>query len=949
MQTSDESSQPSPTSPLAANSPIPSPSTANQYTDEIPSAPTGLLADSPTHSEHSLSLPNSPARPLPPPIESLFTTGDSDESERSDGSSEGEQSAPGGEADFSAFRRARAKKRLVFNDVTKKSAPRAKVKREDPKSIHCETQRMIRESQVRIPDYQPPVISLQDVIKKLPKLTKPDNNTDTFVSLSTPPVSHPTQITSTPLPKRVLPSSDETDELPDIDFASEQPIQRLELTTFCDQTDKCIATRDQQKPTLNQPTLSLPNDFTQLNLATNSLESFKSRFIQHSLPPSKPSPAPAVSESADSADPLLPPDALSALARKPGAAHCFLRERLRQSLLAKRVQEHEDMKARLRYENEEYFPSEGSCSETEDIGIENGNEMQETGMENENEEPQPETLVDNPDVTSSSSDSDSETGSETSESGESEGDTSDSEGEMEECIKIPSMKAKRQEVNEESDTGDEESRLSADNIGDRSAVTLEDEVPQPLQTESTSQPCSQELIHGPNLSQSIHIETSNHEIIAEDGNGKEFEDSSLINSSLNYLPYSDKFNDYNARDTFKIPSGFQLSHSQSQCGIPEGLKDLCDPTQDEEGEELLPFICSGRFTQPTQTEVARRDDVERLSPVTAVDSNQLDETVDADIPVLAPRKMRVKDQLRLKRYRRLAEFEEREAELSGSDPELEGSECGSEFGEELDEYESEEGDFDPVESEEVERLNAKYYNRVMLEDDAANMELLKEKFLPEQAIVEDGLRMKNGLFRKRKFNFDADEASSSATCEWDEGGREQDTDQLVTQERRRRRVEREEYMARKSASSISDLAYGDTRTLPLVDKPNITRTMSCDNKPTGPVIPSIRKSLGKHNSLLSLNFSHMINKLDPNILSDSSSDSKFVGRKAFVFQTTRSLEGTESSSVPSLSKSVSVPNASNPAIKKVHHFNKTKKQPELTKEIAFLKPNSSVFHLLNVN
>ena len=926
MQTPNKSSPTFPTSPLAANSPNPYLSTS-QCTDTMPA---GLIADlSPTHSEHSVAPPNSPVRP--PPMDSLFTTGDSDCSDSSEGEPES-----GGQVGFSSFHRARAKKRLEFNDVTKK---RARPKRVDPVSVHSETQRMIRESRIKIPDYQPPVISLQDVIRKLPKLTKPVTNSDTFVPPSAPPVFLPTQTTSTPFLKRVpLSACDEADELPDIDFTSEQPIQRLELTTFAEQTDKCIPIHNQHNPTPNQPTLSLPNDFTHLNLApsvTNSLEAFKSRFIHHSLPPPKASPA--VSESAETADPLLPPDALSALSQKPGAVHIFLRERLRRSLMAKRVQEHEDMKMRLRFENEEYIPSEGSCSEAEDIG-----KGKETGMRNDgDEESQPGTVDEN-----NVSDNNQDTTSSSSESETSDGDSSDSE-EGEESMNAPNLKAKRQEVIEDSDTGDEDNRLNTDSIGDPTAVNFEDKDSQPLQINSISQFSSEEPIHSPDLSQSILIETSNHGLIA-DGNRKESQDSSLINSSLNYLPYLDKFHASNAEDTFKIPLAFQLPHSQSQSSIPEDLKDLCDPTQDGEGEDQLPFICSGRFTQATQEEAIRSDDVARLSPVAAADSSQLDETVDADMPVLPPRKMRLKDQLRLKRYRQLAEFEEREAEVSGSDPEFEGSECGSEFGDELDEYESEEGDIDAVESEEVERLNAKYYNRVMLEDDEANMELLKEKFLPEQAIMEDGLRMKNGLFRKRKFNFGDDDMCSSGTCEWDEDGREPDTDQLVTQERRRRRVEREEYIARKSASSISDLAYGDTRTLPLVDKPSIVLAISCEHKSTGLVIPSIKKSLGKHNSLLTRNFSTNSSKLDSNFLSDSSNDSKIVGRKTFVFQSTRSLEGMESSSVPSLSKSASVPTASSSAIKKGHNFKK-KIQPDLKKEITFLKPDSSVFHLLNVN
>ena len=845
------------------------------------------------------------------PLESIFTTGDSDDDDKSENSSGGEeQNDPTEEIKFTAFERARAKKKLNFNDVSKQPRKITKQKREDPMSIHSETQRMVRESKVKIPEYEPPVISLQDVIRKLPKLTKPVAKPEMYETGLVPNVPSSMHTTSTPLPKSGLAETERNnlEDLPDIEFITEQPIDRMELTVAVEKVP--------QVKQSNQPVLSLPTDFTNMNLATDSnspvssLQAFKSRFIHHSLPPTKHrGPTPLSADSEESQESLLPP----ILPQKPGGVHAFLREKLRKSLIAKRVQEHENLQLKIRYENEEYFPSEGSGSEAEDVERRevassvgegeidqqvDGGWCPEGGDEVSHSE-------DNDD-SSSESESESESGSESDTSGSEDSDVDCSDSEREGDLRKPKHKAKRQ-VLDNSDNDDD--------LGDEPAVVPD--IPadsQPIHFDSPPKLVSQ---------QSNEILSQSLEQLMEVP-----QDESALNFSTSLFPFSCHNTD--AQECFKLPLAYQLP---SQSYIPEDLMRICDATQ--EGDNQLEFMCSAAFTQVTQSENLMNEEDPPDTVVT--DSNsKLDDTLDTELPMLAPRKMKVKDQKRLQRYRQLAAFEEKEAELSGSDAELEGSECGSEFGEELDEYESEEGDLDAVEREEVERLNAKYYNEIMIEDDEANMELLKERFLPEQEIVEDGLRMKNGLFRKRKFNFEDDDMSTSGVCDWDEEARDQEVDQ-VTQERRRRRVEREDYLFRKSASTLSDLAYSDTRTIPLVDKPSFTPSVSCDQKITR-AVPSIRTSLGKHNSLLSRNFSA---KLDSNFATDSNSEasSNLVGRKAFVFQTIRSLDGTDTNSVPPLTKSVSLP----PPV------SRKGLQTDLKKEVSFLKPGTSVFHLLNVN
>ena len=914
-------------------SPFPSPS-------HSPHRPSSPPTHGTAHTQPSTSPPNDTAC-TPPPLHSLFTTEDSDGQEpvsSPSDNSESESREKSGEVEdgvtFKAFKKARnkkkaAKKRLDFDDVTEKADLRPK--RTDPKLIHSETQRMIRESKLRIPEYTPPTITLREVLKKLPKLTSPPAKPDTLPS----PIPSK-QTTSTPLPKSCPApmSPSQLEDLPDIDFLSAEPAQRLELTQ-----EQILPRLDSLKlrsisTSLPAPKLA-PNDITHLDLTPDTdvpalctLESFKSRFITQSIGPVRKQPLPhtrvdsAPSEDDTDTDSLLPSATLSKLASKPGAAHAFLHDKLRRSLMAKRAQEHRDMQLRSRYENEELLPSEDSCDVPGAIwAAEEREEVGSTPLD------MCSNIGSNTDMCSKSDTSSSSSSSESSSESESESDvegsngTSDSNSDSEDGDEVfaPNLKAKRQVLAADSDS---EGQLSeGDGVGQ---LELSLEYTQPR-------------IPTPTLS------------IERQLSGGAQDENEAPAAALT-LPCAIDYHCSDAVfDSFTVPSLFQLPLSQGS--IPEGLSGLCDPPT-QQGDSQLHFLCTGGFaTQVTQATDKKNESALPVLPEapdrSPTASLQLDETLDTDIPVLAPRQMRTKDKLRLKRYQKLAEFEEREAELSGSDQEAENSEYGSDFGGELDEYEYEDGDLDAVESEEVERVNAKYYNKIMIEDDEANLELLKDRFLPEQDIVEDGLRMKHGLFRKRKFNFE-DDVESSGDHEWGEEVRD-DTDQSMSQERRRRRVEREDYIAKKSGSTLSDLKYGDTPRLPLADGPSLLRASSCDPSSLGKVttIPSIRKSLVKHNSLLSRSLSSST-RLNPNLHSESNSDSNLVGRKAFVFQTTRSLDTKDnSSSVPSLAKSVSVP-SSRSLSNHGHQGNKAKLKSEFPKDVPFTKP-TSFFHLLNAN
>ena len=85
----------------------------------------------------------------------------------------------------------------------------------------------------------------------------------------------------------------------------------------------------------------------------------------------------------------------------------------------------------------------------------------------------------------------------------------------------------------------------------------------------------------------------------------------------------------------------------------------------------------------------------------------------------------------------------------------------------------------------------------MLNEDKADIKHLKEKFLGEGDLCEDGMYLKNGFFRKRKFH--ASEMSVDLFSEdrtLDSGGEELEEveEDLAEVSRRKERVEKDQFL-----------------------------------------------------------------------------------------------------------------------------------------------------------
>ena len=92
-----------------------------------------------------------------------------------------------------------------------------------------------------------------------------------------------------------------------------------------------------------------------------------------------------------------------------------------------------------------------------------------------------------------------------------------------------------------------------------------------------------------------------------------------------------------------------------------------------------------------------------------------------------------------------------------------------------------------------------HHRKQLLADDKADLREFKERFLADGDLVEDGLYLKDGLFRKRKLAYMGSEASLDLFAEdrtLDSGGEDvdEDSDDLSELNRRKIRMEKEQYL-----------------------------------------------------------------------------------------------------------------------------------------------------------
>ena len=91
------------------------------------------------------------------------------------------------------------------------------------------------------------------------------------------------------------------------------------------------------------------------------------------------------------------------------------------------------------------------------------------------------------------------------------------------------------------------------------------------------------------------------------------------------------------------------------------------------------------------------------------------------------------------------------------------------------------------------------FRRNIIADDKLDLKQMKERFLAEGDLYEDGMYLKNGFFRKRKFAHQGSEVSMDLFSEdrtLDSGGEdvEEDSDDAAEVTRRRKRVEKEQFL-----------------------------------------------------------------------------------------------------------------------------------------------------------
>ena len=91
------------------------------------------------------------------------------------------------------------------------------------------------------------------------------------------------------------------------------------------------------------------------------------------------------------------------------------------------------------------------------------------------------------------------------------------------------------------------------------------------------------------------------------------------------------------------------------------------------------------------------------------------------------------------------------------------------------------------------------FRRNIIADDKVDLKQMKERFLAEGDLYEDGMYLKNGFFRKRKFAHQGSEVSMDLFSEdqtLDSGGEdvEEDSDDAAEVTRRRKRVEKEQFL-----------------------------------------------------------------------------------------------------------------------------------------------------------
>lgn len=124
------------------------------------------------------------------------------------------------------------------------------------------------------------------------------------------------------------------------------------------------------------------------------------------------------------------------------------------------------------------------------------------------------------------------------------------------------------------------------------------------------------------------------------------------------------------------------------------------------------------------------------------------------------------------------------------------------------------------------------HRKQLLADDKADLREIKERFLADGDLVEDGLFLKDGLFRKRKLARMGSEGSLDLFADdqtLDSGGEDvdEDSDELSELNRRRIRVEKEQYLRLVRVSAFAALTTDHVTTAPFSSIPVCVCVCTC--------------------------------------------------------------------------------------------------------------------------
>jgi uncharacterized membrane protein len=271
----------------------------------------------------------------------------------------------------------------------------------------------------------------------------------------------------------------------------------------------------------------------------------------------------------------------------------------------------------------------------------------------------------------------------------------------------------------------------------------------------------------------------------------------------------------NSQETqFLDSDGLLCIRNNSKVTLASALSDVINTQLNDPSVTQLEALCSGKFQETPSCAATSFANILSLNEANgggfAPDCTSSDSSLDGSIL----RVKRTKRYSKVKSNKKLLDYVESEAELSGSDPECHDDEEEDEEGQLNDLYELDEGaESDvPLSDSELRHQVNKAHLKQMVADDRADINEIKNRFLLEGDLYEDGLYMKNGFFRTRKF---ASEASADLFSDqvklelMDEDQVEMQVGSQAEALKRKERLEKEEFIRKCHERNESLLSFDE--------------------------------------------------------------------------------------------------------------------------------------------